>query len=1083
MTHMLNLEEQMTGLKRKPSDLPGDQPPPKLLKQTTSTTIDTAVEKESDIDSLPPPVLEKADTYDEERPKAVPYGIKANDNGSDSSTPPPVLPRFPTLQPSKPMSSDKYFGFDIPSDSDDEDDTIRKIAESISVGDDSVDSMASLKPKMSSMGTNTPYDDDRSISKRDVHVSLKRVDTLNISDSNGSNGEEKKAKLIKKGIIKKVLSPKKSLQSKKSVTVKKENSVILNLLESLRTVQKMPSGATIEKIMKFGDHEVIDLPSDRSLTVYEFDDEKFTSITPSNLLPRPSVQVVSDTLKSIEDEAPADSSALPKLECVSSEEFSTDDLSDAETNNSAPVLQKMCITSPTKSPKKFIHGGIREIVFSFDTTGSMYSYMEETKEKLREIIERLKIDIPGVRLAFVAHGDYYDLKNDRYLIKWLDFGATIDEICNFFEYLPITHGGDADECYELVLRKVRESLSWTTGSQRCLVMIGDSDPHEPGYEFEDFKNDIDWKEETKKLNEMGVRIYGMQVGYRSDFYRQISQTTGGAHLRLESANLTPDMFMSVCLREGNLKLLKTYEAEVMKRPEYKSGLDLELARLFSSLKNVADNIAMKFKKNIIEGNTENGKKAVKRENMSTTESPGTKIAKMAKKALAEDGKVKKKIKTLSPERKQSTSDKIAKNLIKKAIKGKAIKDKKKTALTKEKKKISLKSTKKSGVKNIKEKKKTAAKLTKKPVVKKDMKKKPTKPGLPGKKAKTVLGSKVQKTISKGKQTATKVKAKSVMKAILKSKTVKPSKKTLSIRPNTKLKVKNTAAKKVIKNKTLTKGNIKKDPKTKIVSKVKSKETPTKKSVKTKVTTVEVKKKIPKKLAEKKKDVLKQKTEKKGSKASPEKKKIKPQEKKATNKKSEEKEKKSAAKTSKKTEAKKSIDKPIKVKKPKNLQPREIASIAKFVTGPLSCSSWEQWTPLIAHEKPRSGNWSKGKGGCPGYCNSDIDKDKDSVLVMYEFAVSPPDSSKKYPVCFYSQNGNIWEFCKDKYIQKELERVIKSKGSVSVRKGTVNKNDETLFLKTVEHVRNMFDYAWNSNASKETARKDDLVKEGFIIAKV
>lgn len=56
----------------------------------------------------------------------------------------------------------------------------------------------------------------------------------------------------------------------------------------------------------------------------------------------------------------------------------------------------------------------------------------------------------------------------------------------------------------------------------------------------------------------GVRIYGMQVGYRSDFYRQISQTTGGAHLRLESANLTPDMFMSVCLREGNLKLLKVH---------------------------------------------------------------------------------------------------------------------------------------------------------------------------------------------------------------------------------------------------------------------------------------------------------------------------------------------------------------------------------------------------------------------------------------------------------------------------------------------------------------------------------------------
>jgi hypothetical protein len=87
------------------------------------------------------------------------------------------------------------------------------------------------------------------------------------------------------------------------------------------------------------------------------------------------------------------------------------------------------------------------------------------------------MDIPGVRLAFMAHGDYYDLKNDRYLIKWLDFGATLDEICDFFEYLPITHGGDADECYELVLRKVRDSLSWTTGGVYKIYNLYRSAPH------------------------------------------------------------------------------------------------------------------------------------------------------------------------------------------------------------------------------------------------------------------------------------------------------------------------------------------------------------------------------------------------------------------------------------------------------------------------------------------------------------------------------------------------------------------------------------------------------------------------------
>lgn len=165
-----------------------------------------------------------------------------------------------------------------------------------------------------------------------------------------------------------------------------------------------------------------------------------------------------------------------------------------------------------------------------------------------------------------------------------------------------------------------------------------------------------------------------------------------------------------------------------------------------------------------------------------------------------------------------------------------------------------------------------------------------------------------------------------------------------------------------------------------------------------------------------------------------------------------------------------------------MQPREIASIAKFVQGPLSCLSWEQWVPLIAHEK-KTGNWSKGKNGCPGFCNSDFNKQKTTVPVVYEFAVSPPDSSKKYPVYFHSESDNVWELCKDKFVLGEIERVIKAKGSVSVRIGTVNKDDGALFLKTVEHLKNMFDYAWNSNSSKETARKQNLVKEGFIVAKV
>ena len=73
-----------------------------------------------------------------------------------------------------------------------------------------------------------------------------------------------------------------------------------------------------------------------------------------------------------------------------------------------------------------------------------------------------------------------------------------------------TGGGDWEECYELVLNETREKLSWTPGTQRSLVMIGDAIPHRPSYPMN--KKKLDWKVEAQKLlNEVGVKIYAVQA--------------------------------------------------------------------------------------------------------------------------------------------------------------------------------------------------------------------------------------------------------------------------------------------------------------------------------------------------------------------------------------------------------------------------------------------------------------------------------------------------------------------------------------------------------------------------------------------
>ena len=158
-------------------------------------------------------------------------------------------------------------------------------------------------------------------------------------------------------------------------------------------------------------------------------------------------------------------------------------------------------------------GGLPEIVFSFDTTGSMSSCLVEVRGRLNDMIQRLQADIPAIRIAVFAHGDYCD--KATYVTKFIDFTDDVSKLCGFVSGVCGTGGGDSDECYELVLNQVREKLSWSPGSNRALVMIGDANPHRPNYPDNTLK--LDWRRETDKLakmvccNKNNVTIYSFRT--------------------------------------------------------------------------------------------------------------------------------------------------------------------------------------------------------------------------------------------------------------------------------------------------------------------------------------------------------------------------------------------------------------------------------------------------------------------------------------------------------------------------------------------------------------------------------------------
>ena len=58
------------------------------------------------------------------------------------------------------------------------------------------------------------------------------------------------------------------------------------------------------------------------------------------------------------------------------------------------------------------------------------------------------------------------------LVRWIDFGGSIDEICGFVDEVEMT--ADTAEIYQLKQKTIDETLSWTPGSRRLISHLGDA---------------------------------------------------------------------------------------------------------------------------------------------------------------------------------------------------------------------------------------------------------------------------------------------------------------------------------------------------------------------------------------------------------------------------------------------------------------------------------------------------------------------------------------------------------------------------------------------------------------------------------
>ena len=107
--------------------------------------------------------------------------------------------------------------------------------------------------------------------------------------------------------------------------------------------------------------------------------------------------------------------------------------------------------------------GQLDMVIAFDTTGSMAAYIDDVRKEVSELIPRLFRANPDLRLGIVAFGDYCDMPNakefgDAY--QCIQLTENENDLVKFVIESKNTNGGDGDEFYELVIKKIVEETHW-----------------------------------------------------------------------------------------------------------------------------------------------------------------------------------------------------------------------------------------------------------------------------------------------------------------------------------------------------------------------------------------------------------------------------------------------------------------------------------------------------------------------------------------------------------------------------------------------------------------------------------------------
>ncbi len=123
-----------------------------------------------------------------------------------------------------------------------------------------------------------------------------------------------------------------------------------------------------------------------------------------------------------------------------------------------------------------------DVVFVFDSTGSMGGIILEVKSRIRQLMKVVNYLVPNARLGLVTYRDRkkYDLDDYEYTVKFIPLQegnrGGLDKLQRFLREIEASGGGDIPEAVLDGVQAAIEKAGWTPGAKKIVIVLGDAPP-------------------------------------------------------------------------------------------------------------------------------------------------------------------------------------------------------------------------------------------------------------------------------------------------------------------------------------------------------------------------------------------------------------------------------------------------------------------------------------------------------------------------------------------------------------------------------------------------------------------------------